>query len=345
MPGDLLPIPPGESDFLSAEGLKRGRKLIGMLHVPVTSLLAAPPAWLEKLGLPRLSRKDAELMAALERDAAAGDGDPAESPSIEGLSFLAFLEDRVLAEAEAYARHGLTAVQLENTGAPYAAGERIGMVETAVMDRLAAAVRERHPGSAVGLQVLSAGGEQALRIAQCRGLDYIRVEGVLFHGVRPEGPLPPLGSLHALYAARRRGNLRREDRDSGRPLVLVDLLKKHTGFPPELRPLDLWLKQIVFMKLEGVIITGPGTGLPADEAALSAAAAAAGRVFEEFGIFVPLLVGSGVTPENIAMYGRHAHGVIAGSYVKRDGYWENPLDEGRLARLASAAGKAGFELG
>ncbi len=344
MPGDLLPISPGESDFLSVEGLKRGRKLIGMLHVPVTSLLIAPPAWLEKLGLPRLSRRDAELMAALEREVSEG-ADPAEPPSIEGLSFLAFLEDRVLAEADLYARHGLTAVQLENTGAPYAAGERIGMVEAAVMDRLAGVVRERHPGFAVGLQILSAGGVQALRIAQRRGLDYIRVEGVLFHGVRPEGPLPPLGSLHALYAARRRENLRRDGRDSGRPLVLADLLKKHTGFPPELQPLDLWLKQIAFMKLEGAIITGPETGLPAEEAALAAAASAAGRVFDEFGIFVPLLVGSGVTPENIAMYGRHAHGVIAGSYVKRDGYWENPLDEERLARLAAAAGKAGFEVG
>lgn len=333
---------PTEASFLHR--LERSRQLVGMLHVPVTSLLAAPPSWRDRLGHPRLSPKDAELMAAIERESAAGTADTEAAPAIEGLSFLRFLEDRVLSEAETYLRYGLTAMQLENTGAPYAVGERVGAVETSVMDYLAGIVRERYPRAAVGLQILAAGGSQALDIALRRRLDYIRVEGVLFQGIRPEGTLPNSGSLHALYAARRKEHLRREGRDGSRPLIFVDLLKKHTSFPPEIQSLDLWLEQIVFMKLEGVIITGAGTGLPADEASLSAAARAVGKVRENFGIFVPLLAGSGADPDNIAVYGRHAHGVIAGSYIKKDGYWENPLDEKRLGHLAEAASRAGFAL-
>lgn len=319
--------------------MERNRQLIGMLHVPVTSILAAPAPWLERLALPRLSAHDAGLVANTRHDPAAA------AQLVQKLSFIRFLEDRTLSEADAYAQHGLTAMQLENTGAPYAIGDAINPVEVAVIDHIAGLVRERHPHVSLGLQILAGGGEHALRIAIRRDLDYIRVEGVLFHGIRPEGPLPNSGNLHALYAQRRLDQLTTRGRDSARPPIFVDLLKKHTAFPPELQSLDLWLHNIVFMKLEGVIITGPETGRPADESALAQSAAAVGRVRDELGIFVPLLTGSGVTPENVAMYARYAHGVIAGSCIKKDGYWENPLDTERLARLVAAAARAGFEVG
>lgn len=319
--------------------MERNRQLIGMLHVPVTSILTAPAPWLERLALPRLSARDAKLCADFQHDTNEA------ARAVRDLSFIPFLQDRALAEAEAYTRHGLTAMQLENTGAPYAIGNGISAVELAVMDHLAGLVRERHPHASLGLQILAGGGEPALRIAIRRDLDYIRVEGVLIQGTRPEGPLPNSGNLHALYAQRRLEHLATRGRDSARPPVFVDLLKKHTAFPPELQSLDLWLHNIVFMKLEGIILTGPETGRPAEESALAKAAAAVRNARDEFGIFVPLLTGSGVTPENVGMYARYAHGVIAGSCIKKDGYWENPLDPERLARLAAAAARAGFEIG
>ena len=325
--------------------MEHARQLIGMLHVPVTNLLAAPGAWLERLGLPRLTAKDAVRMADIEREHAANPVHPAPHPSTRELSFLGFLVERMLAEADAYARHGLTAMQLENVGAPYAMGNGIGAVEIAVMDHLSGVLRKHLPRASLGLQILSAGGEQALRIALRRQLDYIRVEGVLFGGVRPEGPLSNAGGLHALHALRRKEHLRGDGRDTDGPRIFVDLLKKHTAFPSETQSLDLWLQNIVFMKMEGVIITGSETGRAADETMLVAADGAVREVREQFGVFVPLLTGSGATPDNIAMYARYAHGVIAGSYVKKDGYWENPLDEQRVERLAGAAAQAGFAMG
>ncbi len=51
---------------------------------------------------------------------------------------------------------------------------------------------------------------------------------------------------------------------------------------------------------------------------------------------IPTLVGSGVTPENIAQFSRHAQGLIVGSYAKKDGHWANACDSKRLDRLVMA---------
>jgi len=51
---------------------------------------------------------------------------------------------------------------------------------------------------------------------------------------------------------------------------------------------------------------------------------------------LPVLVGSGVTPENVAEFYGAADGLIVGSYFKRDGLWSNPLERGRVERLVEA---------
>ena len=50
----------------------------------------------------------------------------------------------------------------------------------------------------------------------------------------------------------------------------------------------------------------------------------------------PVLVGSGVTEENIGAYMEWADGVIVGTSVKVDGVVSNPVDRERVARLVSA---------
>ena len=44
------------------------------------------------------------------------------------------------------------------------------------------------------------------------------------------------------------------------------------------------------------------------------------------------MIGSGITPENAHKFKR-AHGFIVGSYLKRDGYWNNEMDEERLKKM------------
>ena len=50
----------------------------------------------------------------------------------------------------------------------------------------------------------------------------------------------------------------------------------------------------------------------------------------------PVLVGSGVTEENIGAYMEWADGVIVGTSVKVGGVVSNPVDWERVARLVSA---------
>ena len=52
---------------------------------------------------------------------------------------------------------------------------------------------------------------------------------------------------------------------------------------------------------------------------------------------VPLLVGSGATPETAAALLSIADGLIVGTAVKRDGILANPVAPGRVRRLVEAA--------
>ena len=48
----------------------------------------------------------------------------------------------------------------------------------------------------------------------------------------------------------------------------------------------------------------------------------------------PVLIGSGVTAENIGEY-HEANGLIIGSEFKKDGFWGNEIDPDRVARITS----------
>jgi predicted TIM-barrel enzyme len=81
-----------------------------------------------------------------------------------------------------------------------------------------------------------------------------------------------------------------------------------------------------FFLADGVIVTGTATGRPADPAEVRAVGHA---------IQIPVLVGSGITAENIAVFA-DADGFIVGSWLKKDGDWTGPLDPARLEALVRA---------
>lgn len=53
---------------------------------------------------------------------------------------------------------------------------------------------------------------------------------------------------------------------------------------------------------------------------------------------IPILVGSGVTLENVKDY-LDANALIVGSYFKKEGYWANDLDPNRVRRFMDHATK------
>lgn len=80
-------------------------------------------------------------------------------------------------------------------------------------------------------------------------------------------------------------------------------------------------KAAEFFRSDGVIVTGQSTGCPASESEVT-------EVKESTSL--PVLVGSGVTTENVDHYSAVADGLIVGSWFKEEGRWFNPLDSHRV---------------
>jgi predicted TIM-barrel enzyme len=50
---------------------------------------------------------------------------------------------------------------------------------------------------------------------------------------------------------------------------------------------------------------------------------------------VPVFVGSGITPANLAQFS-NAHGFLVGSSIKEGGLWSNPVDPEAVRTLTAA---------
>jgi uncharacterized protein len=80
-----------------------------------------------------------------------------------------------------------------------------------------------------------------------------------------------------------------------------------------------------------VIVTGTATGIAAS---LHEVKTVRGMVS------IPVLVGSGITPENVHTYLPYTDALIVGSSLKFDGKWNNHVDPKRVQALSNAVDKA-----
>ena len=217
--------------------------------------------------------------------------------------------DQALEEAEIYRSCGIHALMVENMhDVPYV--QRPGPEIVAAIEVGLRKVR------AVGLQILAGANREALGAALAAGADFIRAEGFVFGHVADEG-----------YMDACAGELLRHRRAIGAEHVAVftDIKKKHSAHAVTA---DVDIVQTAhaaeFFLSDGLILTGAATGEAASTAELRAVYAATK---------LPVLVGSGITAENLKDYLPIADAFIVGSYFKRAGQWENPLDPGRIHRL------------
>jgi membrane complex biogenesis BtpA family protein len=234
------------------------------------------------------------------------------------------LADEAAAEARVLVKAGFDAVLIENMhDAPYVVGRQDPAV-TAGLTACALAVREAIGERPLGVQVLSCGHEEALAICLAAGGSFIRVENYVFAHVADEGLMPTAEA----------GRLQRYRKSIGAEHVALfcDLDKKHAShaITADLSLADQ-AEAAQFFRADGVIVTGMTTGKPTDPDDLRAVREATD---------LPLLVGSGVTPANIAAMFAHADAVIIGSSIKRGGIWDRPVDPARAAAVIKAADKA-----
>ena len=217
--------------------------------------------------------------------------------------------EKAVEEAGVYQQCGLDTIIIENMhDVPYlnaTAGPEI----TSAMSIVGYEIK-RQLNLRCGVQILAAANKQAMAAAFCSGCDFIRVAD--------EGYI----DSNAGELLRYRKLIGAED-----VLVFTDIKKKHSAhsITNDVSLVETAVAAEYFLS-DGVIISGASTGLKTDPTEVRDVKSK---------VRIPVLVGSGVTPENINEYAS-ADGLIVGSYFKVDGDWKNDLSKERILKMISA---------
>jgi membrane complex biogenesis BtpA family protein len=233
-------------------------------------------------------------------------GTPASSQSMAELLALAAREARLYRDA------GVDGVAIENMhDLPYLRGT-VGPEIVAAMTLLGQVVKAE-TGLPVGVQVLAGANQEAMAVAHAAGLDFIRAEGYAFAHVADEGFIQSSAAQLLRY---------RRLIGAERVQVWADAKKKHSAHAITADvSLGLTAEAIEFMRADTVIITGSVTGDPpqADDIAEARACCR-----------LPIVLGSGVSLDNLPTFYSLADAFIIGTHFKVDGQWANTVDPRRV---------------
>lgn len=228
------------------------------------------------------------------------------------------LVDHACNDALIFVRQGLHGILVENMfDRPYIKHDDAGPEITATMTRVCSEVRrvvpERIP---CGVQILAGLNHEALAVAIASQFQFIRVEGFVFSHVADEG-LMTTACAGPLLRYRRQI-------DAEHILVLTDIKKKHCSHSIT-DDLDLTetARAARFFLTDGLIITGRETG---DPPTLTDFDQINQSLIDDH---VPLLIGSGLTVENLSGFFKNKNiaAAIVGSHFKHKGKWFNSLCE------------------
>lgn len=241
------------------------------------------------------------------------------SPRYRGES-IATIYDACVRDAAAYIEGGLSGLIVENHGdVPFSKPDDLTPETAACLavatDRILAAT-----GAPLGVNVLANAPIHAFAVAAATGAAFIRVNQWANAYIANEGFMEG----RAAEAMRYRSLLRAEG-----VRVFADTHVKHGAHAITAdRTVGELTRDLAFFDSDAVIATGQRTGDVA--------------TFDEIdtvrnATHLPLLVGSGVTPDNVAAILARTDGVIVASSLKKDGVWWNPVDGKAVAAFCTRA--------
>ena len=241
------------------------------------------------------------------------------SPDHEG-SEVEPIYERALADARAYHAAGFDGLIVENHGdIPFAKPDDIGPETAAYMSVAADRIR-RETHLPIGVNVLANAARHAIAAASAAGARFVRVNQWANAYVANEGLIEG--------AAARATRYRREIGAQG-VRVFADAHVKHGAHAiVQDRPIAELVRDVEFFNADVIIATGQRTGHAADLDYIRAIKSAAS---------LPVLVGSGVTPDNVREILGIVEGVIVASALKVEGCWWNPVDPERARQLVLRA--------
>lgn len=224
----------------------------------------------------------------------------------------------VVGDAVSLLEGGVDGLMLENFGdAPFFPA-RVPAITVAAMTAIAVDLRQRFPVP-LGINVLRNDGQSALTVAVACGAAFIRVNVLCGARVADQGLLTAIA--HDLMRERCFLHARSIQ-------IWADVDVKHSAALAP-RPLTEDVHDLIERgKSDAVIVSGAATGQPVELETVRQVKIAAKST--------PVLLGSGVTAENVAGLVPSADGIIVGSGLKVDGIVSNPVDPLRVKRFVDA---------
>lgn len=208
----------------------------------------------------------------------------------------AWLEDYVVQNARVFAKAGIPWVKVQDqtrTDGP-AAGETIARM--AALTRL---IRVEVPDLGLGIIIEAHDPKAALSVAAASGADFVRLK--VFVG----GAMTAFGPRHALapQALAHRAQLGRED------IAILADVHDRTAVPLSSESQPMAAAWAVKAGANGLVITGSSFADTQDRIA----------AIRKEGIRAPILIGGGVTTENVALAFGCSDGVVVSSSLMRQG--------------------------
>lgn len=223
--------------------------------------------------------------------------------------------DRAVQEAKLYEQNGLDAIILENMhDVPYL-NKDVGPEITASMTAIVSEVK-KNTSISCGVQILAGANKEALAVAHATSCEFIRVEGFVYSHIADEGLMNACA-----------GELMRYRKFIGAENISIytDIKKKHSSHSIT-SDLDItdFAEACKFFLADGVIITGRSTSEETNIIELQ-------KVRKTCDL--PIIIGSGITINNIDKYWEHADGFIIGSHFKEDGKWQNSVSSEKVEKF------------
>lgn len=222
-------------------------------------------------------------------------------------------------DAAALASGGVDGLCVENASdMPFSRPEDIGPETVAALTAACLAVMTI-TDLPVGITCVANAVMPALAVAKAVGARWVRANQWVNAYVANEGLL----NGPAPAALRYRSNIRANDIK-----VFADV---HVKFGAHAITADRSVTEQAtdaeWFGADALIATGLRTGNPTPSAEILAV---------QHGTTLPVLVGSGFTPDQVDELFNHADGAIVGQWLKFDGVWWNPVDERRVKELMGA---------
>ncbi|SFO68846.1 hypothetical protein SAMN04488056_1116 [Cohaesibacter marisflavi] len=226
-------------------------------------------------------------------------------------------------DAKTLAEGGVDGIMIENAGdMPFSRPEDIGYETVAGLTAACEAVRAA-VDTPIGITCVANGAIPGLAVAKAVGAKWVRVNQWANAYVANEGFLNGASS----QALRYRANIGAKD-----VAILADV---HVKFGAHAITADRTITEQAtdaeWFDADVLIATGQRTGSPTQPEEVDQVRA---------GTHLPVIVGSGLSPEQVPALMSVADGAIVGQWLKKDNVWWNPIDPERVERLMTAVRKA-----